>query len=71
MPINLLEITNADFDVTGQQLIISSISVRYWRKSGSIMVQHISYLQNSRKPMIQLRRKYYTIFSLSLEYPGN
>jgi hypothetical protein len=40
-------------------------------KSGSIIVQYISYLQISRKPMIQLGGKYYTIFSLSLEYAGN
>jgi hypothetical protein len=47
------------------------ISVRYWRKSGSIMVQYISYLYTSRKPTIQLGGKYYTIISLSSEYPGN
>jgi hypothetical protein len=35
---------NADFDVICQRLIRSSISVRYWRKSGSIMAQYISYL---------------------------
>jgi hypothetical protein len=39
MPMKLLGITNVDFDVIGQRLIRSSISVRYWRKSGSIMVQ--------------------------------
>jgi hypothetical protein len=32
MQIKLLGITNVDFDVVGQQLIRSSISVRYWRK---------------------------------------
>jgi hypothetical protein len=48
-----------------------SISVRYWRKSGSKMAQYISYLYISRKPMIQLGGKHYTRFSLSLEYPGN
>jgi hypothetical protein len=26
---------------------------------------------DSRKPMIQLRGKYYTVLPLSLEYPGN
>jgi hypothetical protein len=60
-----------DFDVIGQQVIRSSISVGYWRKSRSIMVQYISYLYISRKLMIQLGGKYYTIFSLSLEYSGN
>jgi hypothetical protein len=36
MQMKLLGITNVDFDVIGR-LIISSLSVRYWRKSGSIM----------------------------------
>jgi hypothetical protein len=35
----LLGITNVDFDVIDQQLIRSSVSIRYWRKSGSIMVK--------------------------------
>jgi hypothetical protein len=34
------------------------------------MAQYISHLQTSRKPMIQLGGKHYTIFSLSQEYPG-
>jgi hypothetical protein len=71
MQMKFLGVTSADFDVMGQQLIRTSISVRYWRKSGSIMVQCISYLYISRKPIIQLGRKHYTIFSLSSEYPGN
>jgi hypothetical protein len=33
----LLGITDVDFNVIGKRLIRSSISVRYWRKSGSIM----------------------------------
>jgi hypothetical protein len=37
------------------------ISGRYWRKNGSIKVQYISYLQISRKPIIQLGGNYYTI----------
>jgi hypothetical protein len=37
-------ITNADFDITVQQLIKFSIFMRHWRKSGSTMVQYISYL---------------------------
>jgi hypothetical protein len=40
---NLLGNTNIDFDVIGQQLIRSLVSVTYWRKSVSIMV-HDSYL---------------------------
>jgi hypothetical protein len=43
---------NVDFDVIGQRLIKSSISVRHWRRSGSIMVQYISYLYISRKSLI-------------------
>jgi hypothetical protein len=37
MKVKLLGITNVDFDIIGQQLIISSVSIRYWRKSGGIM----------------------------------
>jgi hypothetical protein len=44
MQMKLLAITNVDFNIIGQQLIRFSISVIYWRKSGSIMVQYISYL---------------------------
>jgi hypothetical protein len=44
MQMKLLGITNMDFDVIGQRLIRYSISVRYWRKSGSIMAQYINYL---------------------------
>jgi hypothetical protein len=67
----LFGITNVDFSVTEQQLIKLSISGRYWRKNRSIMVQYITYSRISRKPMIHLGGKYYTILSLSLEYPGN
>jgi hypothetical protein len=48
-----------------------SISGRYCRKNGSIMIQFISCLYISRRPMIQLGGKYYTIFPLNLEYPAN
>jgi hypothetical protein len=37
MQMKLLGITNVDFNVTVQRLIRSSISVRYWRKSGNII----------------------------------
>jgi hypothetical protein len=60
-----------DFDVIGQRLIKSFIFVRYRRRSESKLVEYISYLQVTRKPMNQLGGKCYIIFSLSLEYPGN
>jgi hypothetical protein len=41
---DITEFKNAAFDVIGQRLIRFSISFRYWRKSGSIMAQYISYL---------------------------
>jgi hypothetical protein len=44
---------------------------RIMEKNGSIMVQHISCLYISRKPMTQSGRRDCTIFSLSLEYRGN
>jgi hypothetical protein len=69
MQMKLLGITNVDFDII-DGLIKFSSSVRYWRKNGSIMVQYISYQGISRKPRIQLGAKYYTVFSLSLEYLG-
>jgi hypothetical protein len=34
MQMKLLGITNVDFDVTDQQQIRSSVSVRYWRNVG-------------------------------------
>jgi hypothetical protein len=70
MQIKLLGITIVDFDII-DQLVKFSVSGRYWRKNGSIMVQDIGYLQISGKPTLWLRGKYYTIFSLHLEYPGN
>jgi hypothetical protein len=44
MQTKLFGVTNVDFDVIGQQLIKSFIPVRYWRISGSVMVQYVSYL---------------------------
>jgi hypothetical protein len=43
MQMKLLGAMNVDFDIIGQ-VIRSSIFVRYWGKSGSIMVQYINYL---------------------------
>jgi len=40
----LLGIINVDFNITDQLLIRYSVSIRYWRKNGSIMGQYISYL---------------------------
>jgi hypothetical protein len=54
MLMKLMGTTNVDFDITDQQLITFSISGRYWRKNGTVMVQYTSYLQISRKPEIQL-----------------
>jgi hypothetical protein len=81
MQVKLLGISSVNFDVTSQRLIRCSINnsttdqMLYIRqileKTGNIMVQYMSYLQISRKPMIQLGRKYCKIFSLSLEYPGS
>jgi hypothetical protein len=71
MQMKLLGITNVDFNVIDQWLIRFPISVRYWIKNGSIMVQYISCLQISRKPMIRSAGKYYAIFLLSFEYLEN
>jgi hypothetical protein len=38
-------------------------NARYWRNNGSAVRQYISYSQTSRKPMIQLGRRYCTIIS--------
>jgi hypothetical protein len=65
----LFGITHVGFDVTDQLLIRFSAFVRYWRRDGSTMRQYISYSKASRKPLIQLGRKYCTIFSYSLGYP--
>jgi len=40
----LLGIISVDFDVTDQLLMSYSLFVRYWRESGSIVGQYISYL---------------------------
>jgi hypothetical protein len=69
MQTKLLGTTNAAFQVIGQRLIRFFISVRYWRKSGSILAQYIKYLHTSRKLIIRLGGKHYTTFSLSSEYP--
>ena len=54
-----------DFDATGQLLVIYYAFVKYLKKSGNRMKQFISYLQASRKPVIQIGRRSCIIFSLS------
>jgi len=44
MQTKLFGIISENFDVTDQLLIRYCIFIRYWRKSGSIMGQPISYL---------------------------
>jgi hypothetical protein len=41
MQMKLLGVTSLVFDEIGQQVIISFVSVRYWRKSGNVMVQQL------------------------------
>jgi hypothetical protein len=36
--------TNTDFEVTDEPLLMYSAFVRYWRKRGSILRQHVSYV---------------------------
>jgi hypothetical protein len=62
-------IISVGFDVTGQQLIIFSAFVKYSRKNGSTMGRCISYLQTSRRHMIQLGGRSCIIFLLSWHPP--
>jgi hypothetical protein len=61
MQMKLRGMANVDFYVIDKRLIRFSISVRNWTKIGSIMLQHISNFQNSRKPTTQSGVKYYTV----------
>ena len=65
----LLGIINTDFDVTGRLLITYYAIVKYFRKYGNTIRQCSSYLQTSRKPMIQLRVGYCIKLKLSLASP--
>jgi len=47
------------FDVTGRQLIIYSVFVKYLRKNGNKMKKFISSLYTSRKLTIQLGGRSY------------
>jgi hypothetical protein len=51
MEMKLLGTTNVGFDVISQRLIRFSISVRYWRKSGSIMAQFICSFTGAYSPI--------------------
>jgi hypothetical protein len=64
MKTKLLGIINVDFDAINQL----SAFVRYWRKSGSIMIQYVSYLYTMTMPMSKLGDKSCTIFSLNFVY---
>jgi hypothetical protein len=57
----LLGIISVDFSVTDQLLIRYSAFICYWRKSGSIMEQYISYLKILRKPVTLRREVLYNI----------
>jgi hypothetical protein len=53
------------FNITDQQLFRFFIFVRYRGEGvgGHTMRHYISYSKTSRKPMIQLGGKYFTVFS--------
>jgi hypothetical protein len=63
MPFNI----QVDFDVIDQKLIKFCVSGRYWRKNGTVHQLFIDF----KKAYDSVMGKYYTILSLSLEYPGN
>jgi len=67
----LLGIISVDFITTGQVLIIYFAFVKYLRKNGDTLKQCISYIQTSRKIMIQLVGTSCIIFFLSFVSPGN
>jgi hypothetical protein len=58
-----------DFNVTGQQLIIYFVFIKYLKKSGNTIRQCISYLKTSRKHMIHLGGGSFVIFCLSFVSP--
>jgi len=53
MQMKLLGIVNVDFNATDELLLIHSAFVKYLRKNRNTMKQCISYLQTSRRLMIQ------------------
>jgi hypothetical protein len=62
MHMKLLGITSADFDVIGQRLIRSSVSIRYWRESGSTVHQ---LFIDFKKAYDSVRRE--TLYSILIE----
>jgi hypothetical protein len=60
MQMKLLGTTNVGFDIIGQRLIRFSISVRYWRKSASIMTVHQLFI-DFKKAYDSVRREAYNI----------
>jgi hypothetical protein len=71
MQMKFFMITNVDSGVIGQRLFRYSISVRYWRKIGNTIGTVNQLFMDFKKAYFSLRGKYYTIISLSMEYPGN
>jgi hypothetical protein len=70
MQMKLLGITNVEFDVIDNDLsnfLYPTDTAEKWEYNGTLHELFIDF----KKPMIQLGGKYYTIFSLSLEYPEN
>jgi hypothetical protein len=67
MKVKLSGITNVDFDIIGQQLIISSVSIRYWRKSGGIMNVTVHQLfVDFKKAYDSVRRE--VLYSILFEF---
>jgi hypothetical protein len=65
-----LGITTVDFIAIGKRLVRFLISGRYWRKkweyNGTVHQLFIDF----KKAYDSVTKEVYTIFSLSLEYPG-
>jgi hypothetical protein len=66
MQIKLLGITSMDFN-TVDQLIRSSILEKKWEYNGTVYQLFIDF----KKAYDSVRREYYTIFPLCLEYQEN
>jgi hypothetical protein len=59
----LLGFTNVNFDVIEQRLIKFSVSGRYWRKNGSIIVQLFIYF---KKAYVSVRRE--ALYNILIEF---
>jgi hypothetical protein len=71
MSTKLLGIISVSSIATHLLLITFSTFGRCYRKNGSTMGQCISYLYTSRKPMTQLRGKFFTTLCLNFVYLRN